>query len=165
MRVASKPLTAWLAIVFWAFAGTSTAQVQAETDHAPVVFVCKHGNVKSLIASSLFNKAARERGLPFRSVSRGVTPEASVPPKIAEALRNYGVEVAGYKPKRLSALDVSGAERTIAIGVGLTNFSAGKPVEVWSDIPPASVDFSASRTALLRHIDVLLDELTMAQRP
>lgn len=97
-------------------------------------------------------------------MSRAVTPEAGVPPKIAEALRGDGVEVADYNPEQLSALDVSVAERVVTIGVDLTTFSAGRSVETWSAIPPASVDYSAARTALLRRIDLLLNELSAAHQ-
>jgi len=128
---------------------------------APVVFVCEHGNVKSLIAASLFDQVAIERGLPFRAVSRGLSPESGVPPKIADALRSDGVNVEGFKAKALSVNDVEIATRVIAIGVDLTPFmrDGQVPAELWSDVPPASVDYRASRAALLRHIDALLDEL------
>jgi len=139
--------------------GSGTAQ--GEPTAEPVVFVCEHGNVKSLIGASLFNRIAKERGLPFHAVARGVTPEATVPPKIVSALREDGVEVEGFKPERLSPQDVSTAFRTIGIGVDLSAFSTGsrKPVERWDDVPPASVDYAASRAALVRHIEVLLDQL------
>ncbi|HEX3528421.1 MAG TPA: hypothetical protein VH988_15260 [Thermoanaerobaculia bacterium] len=149
-----------LAAVALALLG-SYGTAQGETATAPVVFVCEHGNVKSLIGASLFNRIAKERGLPFHAVARGVAPEESVPPKIVYALRGDGVEVAGFKPERLSSQDVSTAYRTVGIGVDLSAFSAGShaPIERWDDVPPASVDYAASRAALLRHIEVLLDQL------
>jgi len=149
-----------LAAVALAVLGSDGA-AQGETPIAPVVFVCEHGNVKSLIGASLFNRIAKERGLPFHAVARGVTPEESVPPKIVYALRRDGVEVAAFKPERLSPMDVSTANRTIGIGVDLSAFSADArgPMERWDDVPPASIDYAASRAALLRHIEVLLDEL------
>jgi arsenate reductase len=128
---------------------------------APVVFVCEHGNVKSLIAASLFEQVAKKRGLPFRAVSRGLSPESSVPPKIADALRSDGVEIASFKPQPLTPRDVSTASQVIAIGVDISSFVHEDQVstELWSDVPPASIDYAASRAVLLRHIDVLLDKL------
>ncbi|MDB6104782.1 MAG: protein tyrosine phosphatase [Gammaproteobacteria bacterium] len=41
---------------------------------APVVFVCEHGSVKSLIAMVYFNRSVRERRLPYRAVARGTAP-------------------------------------------------------------------------------------------
>ena len=128
---------------------------------APVVFVCEHGNVKSLIGASLFDKVAKERGLPLRAISRGLAPEASVPPKIVQALRADDIDVSGFKPQQLTAHDFSAAARVIAIGVDLSSFrdETRAPIEPWDDVPPASVDYAASRAALLRHIESLLDEM------
>jgi arsenate reductase len=144
-----------------------SATARTDASPAPVVFVCEHGNVKSLIGASLFDKVAKERGLPFRAVSRGVTPESSVPPKIVAALRGDSVDVEGFKPQPLTARDISAASRVIAIGVDLSSFTgeALAPIELWSDVPPASVDYAASRAALLRHIEALLDEMYPSDRP
>src|SRR4030095_2252391 len=57
---------------------------------ARVVFVCEHGNVKSLIASRWFDRLAAERGLALRSTSRGLTPEPQVPEAIARHLGEDG---------------------------------------------------------------------------
>ena len=149
------------ALLAFVCACQSTAPTQREPTTAPVVFVCEHGNVKSLIAASLFNQLAEERGLPFRGVSRGLSPEKDVPTKIADALRGDGVDVKGFKPQPLTPVEVATASRVIAIGVDLTSFLREErvPTELWSDVPPASVDYRASRAVLLRHIGVLLDEL------
>src|SRR5262249_61809100 len=77
----------------------------------PVVFVCEHGNVKSLIAREWFNRLAAERGLPVRAVSRGLSPEASVPPAIAERLRRDGFDVSGFETRALEPRDVVHAAR------------------------------------------------------
>jgi hypothetical protein len=128
---------------------------------APVVLVCEHGSVKSLMAASLFNQAAVERGLPFRAVSRGVTPDESVPPKIAAALSGEGFDVKDFRPTRVSNADISQASRIVAIGVDLSPFTAGEPVpiEQWNDVPAASVDYAAAHRALKQHVDMLINEL------
>jgi len=149
------------ALLAFVCACQSTAPTQREPTTAPVVFVCEHGNVKSLIAASLFDQVAVERELPFRAVSRGLSPESGVPPKIADALKSDGVDIEGFEAKPLSARDVENASRVIAIGVDLSPLVRDGQVstELWSDVPPASVDYRASRAVLLRHIDALLDEL------
>jgi protein-tyrosine-phosphatase len=131
----------------------------------PVVFVCEHGSVKSLIAASLFDREAKERGLPFRAISRGISPDGSVPPRIATALRDDGFEVEGFRPQGLTTDDVSGARRVIAIGVDLTAHAdeTRVPIQSWGDVPAASVDYQAARAALQRHIDDLLDDLQKAE--
>ena len=105
-----KTLTMFLAdlVVLSALLGCqSTAAVQHQSELAPVVFVCEHGSVKSLISASLFNKVAEERGLPFRAVSRGITPDASVPSKIVQVLGAEGIDVEAFKPTRLASSVVS----------------------------------------------------------
>jgi arsenate reductase len=134
-----------------------------ERTAAPIVFVCEHGSVKSLIAASLFERAAAARGMNLRAVSRGVSPDERVPPAIATALRGDGFDVEGYKPQPLTASDLAGAARVIAIGVDLSQHAkaARAPIETWNDIPPASVDYTASKAALERHIGGLLDDLAV----
>jgi protein-tyrosine-phosphatase len=132
----------------------------------PVVFVCEHGSVKSLIAASLFDRAAEKRGLPFRAISRGVSPDDAVPPRIAAALREDGFEVEGFRPQGLATNDVARATRVVAIGVDLTVHAdvARVPIQSWDDVPAASVDYAAARATLQRHIDDLLDDLQEVER-
>lgn len=133
---------------------------------APIVFVCEHGSVKSLIAASLFDRTAAQRGLPFRAVSRGVNPEQQVPPWIAAALREDGFEVEGFRPQGLASEDVLHARQVIAIGVDLATHAteARAPIQSWDDVPAASVDYAAARAALQHRIDALLDELQEAEK-
>jgi protein-tyrosine-phosphatase len=126
-----------------------------------VVFVCEHGNVKSLIAREWFNRLAAERGLGLRAISRGVTPGASVPPAIAAALGRDGFDVRGFEPRVFSASESAGVVRVIAIGVDLSvGGDPGKvPVEMWERIPPATESYVASRDALRTRIEDLLKTL------
>lgn len=133
----------------------------AQQQSAQVLFVCEHGNVKSLIASTLFNQAAQKRGLSVRSASRGLNPESNVPVKIVDELQKDGADVSRFKPQAITQGDVSGAQRVIAIGVDLNGFKTGESetIENWADIPPASIDYAASKAALFRRIEILIAEL------
>jgi protein-tyrosine-phosphatase len=137
------------------------------TASKPVVFVCEHGSVKSLIAASLFDRTAGKRGLPFRAIARGVNPEAHVPPAIVAAMRADGFEVENFRPQGLQPRDIAGAAEVVAIGVDLTTQAdeAQAPIQSWNDVPPASVDYAAARAALQQHIDALLVELQKAGEP
>jgi hypothetical protein len=133
---------------------------------APVLMVCEHGSVKSLMAASLFNQRAAERHLPFRAIARGVTPDASVPTPIAEAMAQEGFEVKDFVPARVSEADVAHASRVIAIGVEpdvLGGSGAEVSIETWSDVPAASVNYCAARASLKEHVDALLTELQHAR--
>jgi hypothetical protein len=64
-------------------------------------------------------------------------------------------------PVAVSAEDVAHASRVIAIGVPPAAASPGGAVavETWSDVPAASVNYSAARASLAQHVDALLNEL------
>ena len=126
-----------------------------------VVFVCEHGNVKSLIASEWFNRLAAERGLEVRATYRGVSPEATVPAPIAAHLVDDGFDVRGFRPRQFGPSDLAGAVRIVVIGTEPPSFSSRGHVRVerWDGVPPASENYSASRDVLRTRIGKLLDEL------
>lgn len=138
----------------------SRASAQSSSE-SPVVMVCEHGSVKSLMAASMFNRRAKERGLPFHAVARGVTPDTAVPAKIAEAMGRDGFDVSHFVPAAATARDLTNARRVVAIGVDLSAIApaAASAASHWDDVPPASVDYAAARASLEKHIDMLLDEL------
>jgi hypothetical protein len=57
----------------------STAQ-QIARQNTSVLFICEHGNVKSLMAASYFNLLALQSGLRYRAVSRGTDPNSTTVP-------------------------------------------------------------------------------------
>ena len=128
---------------------------------ASVVFVCEHGNVKSLIAMQWFNRLAAERQLSVRAVSRGLTPESPVPPAIRARLKDDGFDVSSFEAHALAPSDVEGASRLVMIGADAPAWArdSGAHIEVWSDIPPASEDYGSSRDAMKKRIGALLSAL------
>jgi protein-tyrosine-phosphatase len=141
--------------------GAASPPAAAAATEAPVVFVCDHGSVKSLMAASLFNEAAARRGLQMRALARGVNPATSVPAAIAGAMKQDGFEVADFRPQALAEQDVAGAARVVAIGVDLSEHDdvARAPIASWNDVPPASVDYARARDDLARRVEELLDEM------
>jgi chromate transporter len=131
-----------------------------------VVFVCEHGSAKSLVAASFFERMAKERGMAVRAVSRGTTPDASVPAAVVQALREDGFDVAAFKPQFLRDADVTDAARVVAIGVdiGAAKTLAGTRFERWDDIPPFSESYPKARKRILARIDPLLRELERETR-
>jgi protein-tyrosine-phosphatase len=122
-----------------------------------VVFVCEHGSVKSLIAAEWFNRLAKGRGLAVRAVSRGLTPEAAVPPVIVGARAGDGFDVHGYAPRGLLDADLAGAARVVSLGAALER--PGVAVERWDAIPPATERYEESRTAIRQRVEELLDRI------
>jgi arsenate reductase (thioredoxin) len=143
----------------------SALGLQAAALAQTVVFVCEHGNVKSLIASEWFNRVAAERGARARAVSRGLTPEAPVPPAIVDKLRGDGFDVSRFEPRPFSPADLHGAARVILIGAEPPAWAARPelPLEKWEGIPPASERYQASRDAMRARIEALLEDLASAR--
>lgn len=162
MRLRELRWLALLALVQGILPGCQRGDGAAKVpEPASILIVCEHGSVKSLMAASLFDRGAQERRLPFRAMARGVSPDASVPPRIAAALSREGFDVGRFVPRRFSRAEVEHAVRIVVIGVEPAVLDARTEVTVdgWSDVPAASQDYDAARASLARHVDALLNEL------
>jgi arsenate reductase len=135
---------------------------RAEAPTSQVLFVCEHGNVKSLMAASYFNQMAQEQDLPLRAISRGSAPDSdTVPVAIREALKGDGFDVSAFHPVAVSTTDISTSHRVVIIGTTLPA-SVGAPgvtIDQWNDVPPASVNYAASRESLKAHVKELIRQL------
>jgi arsenate reductase (thioredoxin) len=132
----------------------------ASTADTQVLFVCEHGNVKSLMATSYFNQLAKTRGLPYRAVSRGVAPDSTtVPLAIVAGLQSEGFDVAAFHPVAVDAADVAASRRVILINSTLPENLPVAATERWTDVPAASVDYAAASAALKRHVESLIDDM------
>ena len=140
-----------------------SAAQQTQKQKAQVLFICEHGNVKSLMAASYFNRLAQERGLAYRAVPRGTAPNSkAVPPAIVNGLRSDGVDVSSFHPSVLTSSDITRSSLVIAIGVELpTNAQSlvGTKLETWNDVPPATIDFFEASKSLKAHVAKLIEEL------
>ena len=121
-----------------------SAAQQTQEQKAQVLFICEHGNVKSLMAASYFNRLAQQRGLRYRAVPRGTAPNSTaVPPAILTGLLGDGVDVTSFHPSQLKIPDITQSARVITIGVELpadAQAIAGPKLEQWNDVPAASID-------------------------
>jgi hypothetical protein len=126
-----------------------------------IVFVCEHGSAKSLVAASFCARLAKRRGIALRAVSRGTSPDPSVPASVVEALREDGFDVAAFEPQALNDPDVSAAARVVAIGVNIAGLGAGAGarLERWDDIPPLSESYAKARKVILSRMSVLLRDI------
>jgi len=149
-------------IAFSLIAACTAPANRAELPVSQVLFVCEHGNVKSLMAASYFNQLAQERRLPFRAVARGSAPNSTtVPPAIVENLRGDGYDVAAFHPTAVSSADVSASQHVITIGIELPAAAQveGITAEQWNDVPAASADYGAARASLKTHVRSLVERL------
>ena len=133
---------------------------------AQVVFVCEHGSVKSLVASVYFNRRAQERGLPYRAVARGVTPDSTVPTPVREGLRADGFKLSDFVPQLFQAPDADHAALVVSFDQEITKMVEGRTRHVkWDHLPEVMADYPRGRDAIVRQIDALVDELTRSGLP
>jgi len=129
-----------------------------------VVFVCEHGAAKSVIATMYFNKIAAERGLQARATYRGVNPQADLSVNTMKGLRDDGFVTPDQKPSLISQSDVDNAAVIFAIGCTLpSNAVASGKSGNWDDVPEDK-GYAATRDAIKRHVEQLVDDLVKKQR-
>src|SRR5512135_1765448 len=118
-----------------------------------IVFVCTHGSAKSLMAAEYFKRLAAQRGLAVEVTSAGTDPDAEVPANVITGLREDGIDVRGYRPRRVTQEELAEALRVIAFGCDLATLAPhGCPIERWDDVPPVSESFPIARDHILTHL-------------
>lgn len=143
-----------------------TAASAAETAspaNRTIVFVCLHGSVKSQMAAAHFNKIARERGLPYTAVSRGIEVDTSIPTRIRDGLSIDGLTPLDDVPKPLTADEAGAADKVIAFDAVPDGKRGAAEVNYWSDVPPATNNYTAARDAIVHHIDSLVPALAQQE--
>src|SRR2546426_3733861 len=106
-----------------------------------VVFVCLHGAAKSLIAATLFQRLADERGLSERSTFAGTEPEPAVQPNVVVRLLEEGVDVRPLRPRRVTRDELASAWRVVSFGCDLAALAPDARIERWDDVPAVSEDY------------------------
>lgn len=127
-----------------------------------IVFVCPFGSAKSVVAARFFNRMATEKGLPYRAVARGLTPEATIPPYVRQPIRADGFEIgAAEKPVRLKAAEVRDASAVVCIMCQLPqehSTVARQSIE-WSDVPDVDAGYGPARDKIVAHLNELVGTL------
>jgi arsenate reductase (thioredoxin) len=78
-----------------------------------VLFVCVHNSGRSQMAAAYFNKLAQGKAC---AVSAGTRPAREINPLVVEAMRQAGIDISQGKPRRLTPLMLSSADRIISMG-------------------------------------------------
>jgi protein-tyrosine-phosphatase len=128
--------------------------------------VCDNGSVKSLMAASIFNRRANERGLPFHAISRGMNPDAAVPAPIAEALGRDGFDVSHFVPSLATTENLTSAARRGNRRRPINNRARAVPTRSrWDDVPAARMDYAAARASIEKPIRCLATEQEIPNDP
>jgi protein-tyrosine-phosphatase len=134
--------------------------VTAAPDLPEVLFVCVHNAGRSQMAAALLQHHALGR-IAVRSA--GSAPAGTVNPAAAEALAEWGLDITGEIPTKLSTEDVQAADVVITMGCGDTcPIFPGKRYLDWDLDDPAGRDVTAVRPIrdeIDRRVRVLVAEL------
>jgi protein-tyrosine-phosphatase len=131
-----------------------------------ILFLCPHNAAKSVLAAAYFDQLVRECDLDYRAASAGTSPDAAPSSAVVAMLRDEGIDVAGHRPRLLTTDDLASAHRVISLGCDLDDLTGSNTrVDCWDDVPPASQDLGASRAAIKRHLDALVNELAADGKP
>lgn len=129
-----------------------------------IVFVCEHGAAKSVIATAYFNRLAAERGLSERAIYRGASPQDELSAAALKGLRDDGLALPTAKPTSITSGEVTAATHIFAIGCSLpAHAAASGKAEDWTDVPEVSDGYAASRDAIRRHVERLIEQLAQTQ--
>ncbi|MGL3212828.1 hypothetical protein [Bradyrhizobium sp. BR 1433] len=161
--IRSAQATLRIAAAALAIALTSVQPAPADEDKT-VVFVCLHGVVNSQMAAAYFNKAAQQRGLRFRAVSRGIDLYRSVPVRVQDGLALDGLEAANT-PQQLTIDDLAAADQVVAFDQIPAERHGQADVTYWSGIPLGIDDYESARDQIVRSIDALIPTLAAATEP
>ena len=130
----------------------------AAGEEKTIVFVCLHGVVNSQVAAAYFNKAARERGLAYKAISRGIDMYWTIPVRIQDGLALDGLEPANA-PNALTAFEAYHASRVLAFDPVPAELKGDAEVTYWSGVPLSIQDYEAARDEIVRRVDALIPTL------
>ena len=142
-----------------------SAEETAPTANKTILFVCLHGSVKSQVAAAHFNRIAKERGLPYTAISRGIEVDSSIPVRIRDNLKLDGLAPLDDVPQALTPAVAADAVKVIAFDAVPDDKRGVSEVNYWTDVPPALKDYAAARDVIVHHIDDLVPTLTERARP
>src|SRR2546428_9599921 len=128
-----------------------------------VVFVCLHGAAKSLIAATLFQRLADERGLAVRSTFAGTEPDPAIQPNVVARLLEEGVDVRPLRPRRVTRDELASAWRVVSFGCDLTALAPDAPIERWDDVPAVRGTYRRARDVIPARGRIVLGQASGAQ--
>jgi protein-tyrosine-phosphatase len=132
---------------------------QAAGDARPprVLFVCRHGAAKSVVAAAHFRRLAAARGLASEAVAAGTEPDPELTPQAVRGLAGEGLAAAPARPRPVTLFDLEAASRIVTFGCEVAP-RGGAPVERW-DVPAIGDGYAAARTRIVANVERLVAEL------
>jgi arsenate reductase len=130
-----------------------------------VLFVCVHNAGRSQIAAALLERRAEGR-VSVRSA--GSEPADQLNPRVIEAMKEIGIDLAGERPKRLEDRMVREADVVVTMGCGnACPIYPGKRYEDWELDDPSGKNLETVRgirDQIAARVDALVAEIARPER-
>jgi hypothetical protein len=160
MQMACRSLLCRIAVLLAILvAPSSSSRAEDAGGKNTIVFVCRHGVVNSQMAAAYFNKVAKERGLPYTAVSRGIDSHRSVPVRIQDGLALDGLDPPNT-PDDLGADEAARAFKVFAFDTIPAERRGSASVTYWPGVPLGINDYEATRDEIVRRIDDMIQTLS-----
>jgi len=138
--------------------GSRPPAVDDAKSEAPlVVFVCRHGAAKSVLAAAELRRAAQASGIAISVRSAGIDPDPQVAPNVIASLPKQAAELRRQRPRRVTVSDLTVAWRVITFNLDPSELPAHSiNVQQWDDLPAVSDDPTGAQRLISRHVAQLL---------
>ena len=121
-----------------------------------VLFVCRHGAAKSVLAAAELDRIARAAGVVIGVRAAGIEPDATVAPAVIAALPKEA-RTNLPPPRRVTADDVARAWRIVTFDLDPSELPAQPGAcERWDGLPSASADAGCFLAALAPWAEALV---------
>jgi arsenate reductase len=99
-----------------------------------VLILCTHNSARSVLGEGMLNHLARALGKDVRAYSAGSAPSGRLNPFALEALKNVGIDVAGYRSKSWDEFVGTAAPR-MRIVITVCDSAAAEQCPYWPGSP------------------------------
>jgi arsenate reductase len=133
------------------------------TDAPLVLFVCRHGAARSVLAAAELDRLAKAAGVAVDARAAGIEPGATVGPAVIAALPDAARKHVP-PPRRVRADDVARAWLTVTFDLEASDLP-GQPraCERWDGLPTIDNDAAVFVAALTPRAEALLRQLDSRQ--
>lgn len=128
-----------------------------------VLFVCRHGAAKSVLAATELERIAEAHGIEIKARAGGIEPDDQTAPAVLALLRE-GAPLGAERPRRVTEDDIQASSLTITFNLDESELPA-RPTRTlaWDDVPAVSERPRDAREVIDRHILELLELVTRGE--
>jgi arsenate reductase len=125
-----------------------------------VLFVCRHGAAKSVLAAAELERMAESVGIDIEARARGVEPAGETATAVLALLPDRASALRAQRPRRVSEDDIRASSLTITFNLDESELptTAARTI-AWDEVPAISEHPAEAREAIDRRIVDLLESM------